>query len=127
MEKKLGVGQLSCKVCGQHFQTGINCTSTHFTPLPKPRARRLEDDGSIKDSIADTASDLSAPVDVYSEWIDACDAVAKDAAGATRMTGAPPMQKLDKIRQDGHEGSTGEMDDFIEVDEADAEGEFAEE
>ena len=27
--------------------------------------------------------DLSAEVDVYSDWIDACDAVAKDAAGAT--------------------------------------------
>ena len=25
--------------------------------------------------------DLSAGVDVYSDWIDACDAVAKDAAG----------------------------------------------
>ena len=24
-------------------------------------------------------ADLSAPVDVYSDWIDACDAVAKDA------------------------------------------------
>lgn len=27
------------------------------------------------------ASDLSAAVDVYSDWIDACDAVAKDAVG----------------------------------------------
>ncbi|KZF22677.1 hypothetical protein L228DRAFT_238597 [Xylona heveae TC161] len=49
LEKKIGVGQLSCKVCGQSFQTGINY--------------------------------LSAAVDVYSDWIDACDTVAKDAAG----------------------------------------------
>jgi len=25
LEKKVGVGHLSCKVCGQTFQTGINC------------------------------------------------------------------------------------------------------
>jgi len=48
LDKKAGTGELSCKICGQHFQTGINY--------------------------------LSAAVDVYSDWIDACDAVAKDAA-----------------------------------------------
>lgn len=48
LDKKLGLGNLSCKVCGQRFQTGINY--------------------------------LSAAVDVYSDWVDACDAVAKDAA-----------------------------------------------
>ncbi|KAI1106102.1 Elf1-domain-containing protein [Jackrogersella minutella] len=46
IEKKLGIGELECKVCGQRFQCGVNY--------------------------------LSAPVDVYSEWIDAADAVAKD-------------------------------------------------
>ncbi|KAI1391143.1 Elf1-domain-containing protein [Hypoxylon trugodes] len=46
MNKKSGVGELECKVCGQRFQCGINY--------------------------------LSAPVDVYSEWIDAADAVAKE-------------------------------------------------
>lgn len=54
LEKKAGVGQLSCKVCGQSFQTGINY--------------------------------LSAAVDVYSDWIDACDMVAKDAAGVPDVT-----------------------------------------
>ncbi|PYI10105.1 transcription elongation factor [Aspergillus sclerotiicarbonarius CBS 121057] len=48
LDKKLGLGNLSCKVCGQRFQTGINY--------------------------------LSAAVDVYSDWVDACDAVAKDTA-----------------------------------------------
>ncbi|KAI5310156.1 hypothetical protein KEM55_001122 [Ascosphaera atra] len=52
LDKKLGLGNLSCKVCGQRFQSGINY--------------------------------LSAPVDVYSDWIDACDAVAKDAAAVDR-------------------------------------------
>ncbi|MCJ1421354.1 hypothetical protein MMC32_007717 [Xylographa parallela] len=49
MDKKAGTGELSCKVCGQKFQTGINY--------------------------------LSAGVDVYSDWVDACDSVAKEAAG----------------------------------------------
>jgi len=49
MDKKSGTGELSCKVCGQQFQTGINY--------------------------------LSAAVDVYSDWIDACERVAKEAAG----------------------------------------------
>ncbi|MDI1492417.1 MAG: hypothetical protein OHK93_003631 [Ramalina farinacea] len=48
MDKKAGIGELSCKICGQQFQTGINY--------------------------------LSAGVDVYSDWIDACDTVAKEVA-----------------------------------------------
>ncbi|WEW56304.1 hypothetical protein PRK78_001747 [Emydomyces testavorans] len=56
LDKKLGLGDLTCKVCGQRFQTGINY--------------------------------LSAAVDVYSDWIDACDAVAKDG-GKDTGRGAP--------------------------------------
>ena len=26
LDKKAGVGQLDCKICGQKFQCGINCT-----------------------------------------------------------------------------------------------------
>jgi transcription elongation factor Elf1 len=48
LDKKAGVGNLHCKVCGQKFQTGINY--------------------------------LSAAVDVYSDWVDACEEVAKHAA-----------------------------------------------
>ncbi|KAG9786143.1 hypothetical protein KCU88_g2312, partial [Aureobasidium melanogenum] len=48
MDKKAGVGNLHCKVCGQRFQTGINYLSAH--------------------------------VDVYSDWIDACENVAQEAA-----------------------------------------------
>ena len=25
LDKKAGIGELSCKICGQQFQTGINC------------------------------------------------------------------------------------------------------
>ncbi|KIX10347.1 uncharacterized protein Z518_01429 [Rhinocladiella mackenziei CBS 650.93] len=48
LDKKAGVGNLHCNVCGQRFQTGINY--------------------------------LSAAVDVYSDWIDACENVAQEAA-----------------------------------------------
>ncbi|KAL8772563.1 MAG: hypothetical protein Q9209_002224 [Squamulea sp. 1 TL-2023] len=51
LDKKAGTGELSCKACGQQFQTSVNY--------------------------------LSSGVDVYSDWIDACDAVAKEAAYAT--------------------------------------------
>ena len=47
MNKKDGIGELSCKVCGQRFQSSVNY--------------------------------LSAPVDVYSDWIDACESVAQEA------------------------------------------------
>ncbi|KAI0119239.1 Elf1-domain-containing protein [Daldinia grandis] len=57
MNKKSGVGELECKVCGQKFQCGINY--------------------------------LSAPVDVYSEWIDAADAVAKDNTTGGASGSAP--------------------------------------
>ncbi|EED18431.1 conserved hypothetical protein [Talaromyces stipitatus ATCC 10500] len=56
LDKKLGVGNLSCKVCGQRFQTGINY--------------------------------LSAAVDVYSDWVDACDAVAKSKANTYDASGS---------------------------------------
>jgi len=52
LDKKAGVGQLSCKVCDQKFQCAINY--------------------------------LSAAVDVYSDWVDACDAVAKESEEAGR-------------------------------------------
>jgi len=53
-------------VCGQRFQTGINCKPVTY--LTASTALTL------------CTADLSAAVDVYSDWVDACDAVAKDAA-----------------------------------------------
>jgi transcription elongation factor Elf1 len=68
LDKKLGLGHLSCKVCGQRFQTGINC---------KPQVTLVQIFHDIDCLIT---LDLSAAVDVYSDWVDACDAVAKDTA-----------------------------------------------
>ncbi|CUS11920.1 unnamed protein product [Tuber aestivum] len=52
LDKKAGVGSLSCKVCGQRFQANINY--------------------------------LSAAIDVYSEWVDACDEIANPKDKAPR-------------------------------------------
>ncbi|KAI2623264.1 Elf1-domain-containing protein [Hypoxylon sp. NC1633] len=60
MNKKLGIGELECKVCGQRFQCGINY--------------------------------LSAPVDVYSEWVDAADSVAKGTNAERASASAIPYQ-----------------------------------
>lgn len=49
LDKKAGVGQLDCRICGQNFQCAVNY--------------------------------LSAAVDVYGEWVDAADAVAKGRNG----------------------------------------------
>ncbi|KAJ5610068.1 hypothetical protein N7510_006787, partial [Penicillium lagena] len=75
LDKKLGLGDLSCKVCGQKFQTGINY--------------------------------LSAPVDVYSDWVDACDAVAKDTAnqyesGPPRSRAADPPETQNTYDDDDY-------------------------
>ena len=72
LDKKAGIGDLSCKVCGQEFQTGINCKLRAQQRWVSQGARLI-----IK------FSDLSAGVDVYSDWIDACDTVAKEAADTT--------------------------------------------
>ena len=52
-------------------------------------------------------SDLSAGVDVYSDWIDACDAVAKEAAGRDDQ----PQDYTDHVR-----GAGGRRDPDMQVD-----------
>lgn len=64
LDKKAGVGQLDCRVCGQNFQCAVNY--------------------------------LSAAVDVYGEWVDAADAVAKENnrdQGAYAGTSRPPARR----------------------------------
>jgi len=56
LDRKAGVGQLDCRVCGQKFQCAVNY--------------------------------LSAAVDVYGEWVDAADSVAKGDTGQNEFTGA---------------------------------------
>merc|ERR1712000_466882 len=55
LDKKAGVGQLDCRICGQKFQCAVNY--------------------------------LSAAVDVYGEWVDAADAVAKEDGAARDYSG----------------------------------------
>ena len=74
LDKKAGIGELSCKVCGQQFQTGINCKCK-----ANPSIISMFDSAL---PLTTNATDLSAGVDVYSDWIDACDSVAKEAADA---------------------------------------------
>jgi transcription elongation factor Elf1 len=80
--------------------------------------------------------DLSAAVDVYADWVDACDEVAKRAAvdggggdigggGSYRGTGAPARRQVAGDDEDDEEGDPAEMDGFIENDEMDAEAEYA--
>lgn len=52
IDKRSNIGTLTCKICGQSFQTAINS--------------------------------LSEPVDIYSNWIDACEAVAEEEAKRTK-------------------------------------------
>jgi len=76
LDKKAGVGQLDCKVCGQKFQCGINY--------------------------------LSAAVDVYGEWVDAADAVAKNDGPAGKGSSA---SRFHNNRRSGGLGRTADNDD----------------
>ncbi|KAG0130065.1 transcription elongation factor Elf1 like-domain-containing protein [Tuber indicum] len=55
LNKKAGIGSLSCSSCGQRFKMSINY--------------------------------LSAPIDVYSEWVDACDEIENPKVKAPRRVG----------------------------------------
>lgn len=127
LEKKAGVGQLTCKVCGQSFQTNINCAPPS---LPSLRPAHVTSTHA-KDT------DLSAAVDVYSDWIDACDAVAKgDSADAAGQTANTAYRDIDAwSRQVPNKAATGgaqredryEKDDFVEDDEGEMEENYADE
>lgn len=71
---------------------------------------------------------LSAPVDVYADWVDACDEAAKTAAasGGAAEPERPVYrpEPVAKSRNPGAQQASGEMDDFIDNDEMDAEAEF---
>lgn len=87
LDKKAGIGDLSCKICGQKFQSNINY--------------------------------LSAAVDVYSDWIDACETVAKDHVEAEHEATAAdkefstyaserPSATAGGDEDDGEEGGYGD-------------------
>ncbi|KAG2169587.1 hypothetical protein VTO58DRAFT_107706 [Aureobasidium pullulans] len=99
IDKKASTGELSCKVCGQTFQTVTNY--------------------------------LSAPIDVYSDWVDACDAVAKQAAESTSKPGRDTYGgTASQSRSQAARGETANVpadDGFIDDDELDAEADYADE
>ncbi len=64
MDKKAGIGQLDCKVCGQKFQCSINCKQ-------KGAARRGAVLAGRGCRLICILLDLSAAVDVYGDWVDA--------------------------------------------------------
>ncbi|KAL1886954.1 hypothetical protein Cpir12675_006821 [Ceratocystis pirilliformis] len=69
INRRGGVGNLNCNICGQTFQCAINY--------------------------------LSAPVDVYSDWVDAADAVTSNTKTGGHFTSRPARkQQLDEIADD---------------------------
>lgn len=79
LDKKSYVGSLECKVCGQHFQCGINCKPPRAVSWL--RYQREAEQAANWDRL-----DLSAAIDVYSEWVDAADAVAQQAMESEART-----------------------------------------
>ncbi|KAH8598041.1 transcription elongation factor Elf1 like-domain-containing protein [Bisporella sp. PMI_857] len=92
IDKKAGVGQLSCKVCNQQYQCAVNY--------------------------------LSAAVDVYSDWVDACDAVAKeDGAQNNGGSYAPSRAQASGGRSAvGRQRDDEDDDDIIDDDDDGAGG-----
>ncbi|KAK4229865.1 hypothetical protein QBC38DRAFT_79205 [Podospora fimiseda] len=91
LDKKAGVGDLNCKICGQNFQCGINY--------------------------------LSAPIDVYSEWVDAADAVAQEqdanekARSGGRLTAGRPGGPSRRVEEEDVEDDRGYDDDELDEDD----------
>lgn len=76
-----------------------------------------------------TFADLAAPVDVYADWIDACDSVATDphAAITTATVSSLPSTQRKRAGLAPDEQMTAEDEQFIVDDEGDAEAEYADE
>lgn len=117
IDKKASTGELTCKVCGQTFQTVTNCAS--------PRKTTSSDFNNTY------PLDLSAPIDVYSDWVDACDSVAKQAAQSTSQprrdayNGTASQSRSQAAA--GAAANTAADDGFIDDDELDAEADYADE
>ena len=65
------MAQLFCKVCDQRYQSKANRAPT------SPRLLWLL-------TYHPSSVDLTEPIDIYSEWIDAADAAEKEASTSTR-------------------------------------------
>lgn len=63
LDRKEGVGYLSCKICSQAYQSKVT--------------RMLGKDSCLP--FAENPTDLTESIDVYSEWIDAADEAERGA------------------------------------------------
>jgi len=103
IDRKNKLGTLHCRQCGQHFQSK--------SPMDA----------------------LMQPVDIYFEWIDACEDVAKEQAAAAQppppsaRATQPSQREKSRLGMAPGERMTEEDRQFIEDDEADAEQEYADE
>jgi len=96
MDKKAGIGSLSCKACTQDFSTQIN--------------------------------HLSAPVDVYYDWVDEAEKMKTDSQRQNSTQRAAPGD-ASRINAPAAASGSGyaekdKEDDFIVDDEDEAEGGF---
>lgn len=81
---------------------------------------------------ANAHPDLSAPVDVYFDWVDACEAVANDTAGTSSAAPASSYrqsqpQLSSRAGLAPGEKYTAEDDGFIDDDGVDGEADYADE
>lgn len=66
IDKDTQIGSIRCRICNESFQMITTCT-----PLFSSSSAFL---CRISSSSGWTDADLSEPIDVYSEWIDQCEA-----------------------------------------------------
>lgn len=60
--------------------------------------------------------DLAAAVDVYSDWVDACDSVAKEANDETGGRDLPTAHLQDARRRSGSGARDADEDDIVDDD-----------
>jgi transcription elongation factor Elf1 len=83
------------------------------------------------DIYTDTSPDLTQPVDVYADWIDACEAVEKKNEAPSTLP--PPSYRQRQASASARAGLapgekyTEEDAGFIDDDDVDAEAEYADE
>ena len=118
LNKKEGVGQLSCKVCNQQYQCQVNC-ELQLPFITCPPTRRGPGGLIIFSNTTFCDTDLSAAVDVYSDWVDACDSVAKgreadgeSGSAPARASSAPGRPSASKARDEADDDD--DDDDIID-------------
>ncbi|KAG8954599.1 hypothetical protein FRC04_011032 [Tulasnella sp. 424] len=76
LDKKESVGHLNCKICGQ---ASIGASNALYIVSPAAGG-----DLSERGTLTTLIPDLSEPIDVYSEWIDAAEEAQAAQGGSSR-------------------------------------------